>query len=289
VRSSNLNGAFLGAAAIALAAFGLFCGLFVRGQTANASVDLPKFAVVAIHPIPFGPHRVSLRFTSDGLSAEGAPLFMVMWQAFGVPNDRIFGAPAWTRSTSYNIEAKVDPADLPRFEKLTVKERWAMVLALCQNRFGLKFHHEKRDLNGYALVIAKGGLKLKESNPTEPGATPSPGTWRFTRSENGYEVKMHQASMADVANMLSNGILGSTIVNKTELTGKYEVTLDYSEEDEDESPATPPMSAQSESPPTARWPSVFTAIQEQLGLKLEPEKEPTDVIVIEQVGKPTPN
>jgi bla regulator protein blaR1 len=268
----------------------------MRAQDAGASAPLPRFSVVAVHPVPQGPHRVSMKFTDDGLSIEGAPLYMVMFQAFGVPNDHIFNAPEWTRTTCYDIDAKVDPADLAGYTALGMKQRWPMVLALLEERFGLKFHHETRGISGYALVVAKGGPKLKDAAPPDPNADPAmtltAGTWRFKRSEDGYEVKMRGASAADIARMLSSGVLGKMVVDKTGLAGKYDVVLDYSEEEEGPGPAVPMNptgNGSSEPSAPAAWPAVFTALEEQLGLKLEPEKEPADVIVIDHVEQPSAN
>ncbi len=259
-----------------------------HAQTPNGetTAPLPKFAVAAIHPIEpgQGPRIIHVAFTPDGLFDEGVPLIVLVRVAFGVPEDRILGGPNWMRTDKYYIQAKVDAADVPRFAKLTKKERWAMVVALFEDRFGLEFHHETKDMQAYTLVIAKGGPKLKESSPGEPGSDGKVPPMKVSGSTEGLHVEAHGASMANLAGLVSNG-LHITVIDGTGLTGKYDFTLDYS----DEGFGRTRMTQGSEPTTAAMWPSIFTAVQEQLGLKLEAHKEPTDVIVIDHIEKPSPN
>lgn len=266
------------------AALGLGTSALARTQNQEEKVAPVRFVISSIRPVPQGPHRVSLRLTPDGLMSEGAPLYMVLWQALGVPNDRIFGAPDWTRTACYDIEARVDSDEVSRWQSLSQKDQWQVVLLLLEDRFGLKLHHESRAMRAYNLVVAKGGPRMNDSAQAEAGALPKPVTPRFSRTEKGLELKVNGASSADLTNALANA-LGSTVTDATGLTGKYNFTLDYSEERD----GAATMAPDSESHSADSWPSIFTALQEQLGLKLEPKKEPVDVIVLDQIQKPTSN
>ncbi len=108
---------------------------------------------------------------------------MLLHVAFGLDDDRIFGAPSWTKSNRYDIEAKVAPEDAPKLDKLKTDDRRAMLLPLLVERFNLKYHHETRELPTFALVVAKGGPKLTISQ-TEPPADPNfPAELRVNRRE----------------------------------------------------------------------------------------------------------
>jgi uncharacterized protein (TIGR03435 family) len=256
-----------------------------RAQTDSGGTTavLPKFAVAAIHPIkplePGQPGRSSrATFTPDGLLDEGVPLSALIRVAFGVSRDQVLGLPDWTQG-DYYVAAKVDAADVPQFSKLTPREKWAMVLVLLEDRFGLKFHHETKDMQTYMLVIAKGGPKLKKSSPEElakDAASPPP---KVSGSGDGLHVEQNGASMASIVHLISNA-LHSPVIDKTGLTDRYDFTLDF----------TPDVA---ELEPTARGseraPNILTAVQDQLGLKLESGKGSVGVIVIDDIKQPSPN
>jgi uncharacterized protein (TIGR03435 family) len=197
-------------------------------QNGGTAAPLPKFAVAAIHPIKRGqePSIIHVTFTQEGLFNEGVPLIVLMRAAFGVSEDRILGGPDWVRRDEYYIQAKVDAADVPRWGKLTAQERWAVVLALLEDRFGLKFHHETKDERAHTLVIAKGGPKLKKSSPTEVGKDGATAQLKASGSKEGLHLEMHGASMAGIVDIISKQLRGS-VIDKTGLTGPYDFTLDY--------------------------------------------------------------
>lgn len=236
---------------------------------------------------------VGVQFTPDGISITGLPLHMLIREAFGVSNDRLLGEPGWVNSARYDIEAKVDAADAPKLDKVEMEQRWAMMRPLLEDRFGLKFHHETRQLNEYVLVVAKGGSKLKPSK-IAAGANAKEGRRSMMRmSPKGMSLEANAVSVADLVRTLSMQ-LGSTVVDKTGLTGTYDYTLDFAP---DNMPGPmlrpPPDGGQGQGgnapPPEPAAPSLFTALQEQLGLKLQAQKGPVDVIVIDQIQQPSPN
>jgi uncharacterized protein (TIGR03435 family) len=256
-------------------------------QTQNGTTAvLPKFAVAAIHPLKpsepgQGPRTVHATFTPDGLLDEGVPLNRVIQVAFGVSEDQVLRLPDWTRG-SYYIAAKVDAADVPQFSKLTLREKWAMVLMLFEERFGLKFHHEMKDMQAYTLVIAKGGPKLKKSSPEElaknAAAFLQSSPPKVSGSRDGLHVEQNGASMANLVDLVSR-IVHSPVIDKTELTGRYDFKLDYSAE----------VAELATTRGSEQAPNIFTALQEQLGLKLESGKGSVDVVVIDHIEQPSPN
>ena len=283
----------------------------VHGQTGGAADsntpatgaarNLPKYEVASIKPASSNDGMSRLMLTPDGLNIRGIPLQMVLRQAFGAEDDRIIAAPSWTRSNRYDIDTKVAPEDAPGFEKLKEADRQAMLIPVLQERFNLKYHHETRELPMYALVVAKGGPKLTESKtppppvpsdaPNLPGAPKTPMQVGRMMMDPG-RIEAQGSPMAMLVHLLAPQ-LGHTVVDKTGLTGRYDYTLQWTPDN-----APPPMiggpggpggSARSEAANDAAPVSLFTAIQEQLGLRLEAEKGNVDVIVIDHLDLPSPN
>lgn len=221
---------------------------------------------------------------------SGMPLNMLMRTAFGLSEDRILGAPDWTKSERFDIEAKVDAADVAALGKLKMEDRGAMLLPLLEDRFGLKYHHETKELQVYTLVVAKSGPKMAESKPVTGDAKDMP-KLMMRMSGEGLSLEGGEVSMEGLAHTISMQ-LGATVVDKTGLTGHYDLALHWvPEQGMRMGPKGPeggpePGGGSSTSP---TGPSLVTAIQEQLGLKLEAKKEPVDVIVIDQVSQPSPN
>lgn len=296
-------------------------GLAAVVQEQSVSPQLPVYDVVSIKP-----HkdegmnmRAGIGITPDGVEMNGLPLQMIMKHAFGLSEDRILNEPDWVRSTRYDIQAKVAPDDAPKLKPLSMEQRAAMMLPVLEERFGLKFHHETRDLQVYTLLVAKGGPKLKEAGAGEAGSGVAPppmflspdggepggmkssggardsaGHTRMTMrvSPQGLTWDGHGTSTASLAQMISQQV-DATVMDKTGLTGSYDFTLSFTPDNFVASGRTSgasggggPDGAVSEQ---GEGPSIFTALQEQLGLKLEARKEQVDVIVIDQIDQPTPN
>jgi len=219
---------------------------------------------------------------------QGIPMQMLLREAFGVEDDRIVGAPGWAKSNRYDIEAKVDAADAPKLDGLKMDQRRLMLLPLLVERFNLKYHHETWQMPMYSLVIAKSGLKMKESKPDDPAAKDRHGQHGLFMTGRGH-LESTGTGIPFLIHVLS-GQVGRTIVDKTGLTGSYDYSLQWTPDD-----APPPMAGPDGGPPhgdgddDASGASLFTAVQEQLGLKLESEKAPVDVIVIDHIDLPSEN
>lgn len=270
-------------------------------QSPASTPAMPKYEVATIKPSSSSDGRRMMMMTPDGTSMHGVQVQLLLQQAFGAESDRILGAPAWAKSNQYDIEAKVPPEDAPKMEKLKAEQRREMLLPLLEERFNLKYHHETRELPTYALVVTKGGPKLTESKPSGPmprdaananarpdGPPKDPIGNRGMMMMNPGRLEAHGGGMFFLSHALS-AIVGRTVTDKTGLTGTYDFTLQWTPDDVgtplggDAGPGKGDVSSD------AGGPTLFTAIEEQLGLKLEATKGMVDVIVIDHIDLPTQN
>jgi uncharacterized protein (TIGR03435 family) len=242
--------------------------LVMATQLAHAQTSSPTFEVATIKPAAPSPdgHTHINYPPDDRFSAINITLLDLMQWAYSMPERQILEGPPWLASTRFDIQAKADIGD--QTKSLTSEQdrdlKHRMVQALFADRFHLKVHQETRTLPAYDLILAKGGSKLQSSQSN--GKTV--GTGRSHFDGQGLTTTI-------IAEELSQ-ITGRIVVDKTDLTGRYDLKLQWTPDD---APATTENSA----------PSLFTAIQEQLGLKLEPAKEPVPVLVIDHIDPPTPN
>jgi len=271
-------------------------GPSVRGQessTATTDVKLPAFDVVSIKPDKTGGGMIRVMNRPDGYSATNISLKMLIQAAYGIREDLISGTPGWAESTRYDIDAKVDGADVEALKKLSPEQRRLILQPLLADRFKLKVHTETKQLPVFELVVAKGGPKLKEATAGDTYANGIKGPDGVGR---GGMVRMGRGQltaqgvpMTSVVNILSQQ-LHRTVIDKTGLAGKYDLELNWTP-DEGEGMGPPPGGGQphGDAPPEGSGPSIFTAIQEQLGLKLQSGKGPVDTLVIDHVEMPTEN
>jgi len=240
--------------------------LFVT-QLAHGQAPAPTFEVATIKPAAPSPdgHTHINNPSDDRFSAINITLLNLMQWAYSMPERQILDGPSWLGETRFDMQAKADIGDqfknLPSDQGSALKRQ--MVQALLADRFHLKLHQETRTLPAYDLVLAKGGSKLQPSQSNGK----SFGVGRTHFDGQGLTVTI-------IAEELSQ-ITGRIAVDKTGLTGRYDLKLQWSPDD----------AAATE----AEFPTLFTAIQEQLGLKLEPAKEPVPVLVIDHIDLPTPN
>ena len=267
-------------------------GAILAAQTASPPLT---FEVASIKPASGDDHRIMFMYQpGGGLRTMGTPLRMLIMQAYDVRRYQISGGPGWLDSERYDITAKPaspdpeakDPRDMTDADRKTLQEKMrARLQALLANRFQLNIHRETKEQPIYALVVTKSGSKLKASDPS---ASSGPkGMMRM--SPGGFNGQAVELKM--LAEALSNP-LGRTVVDHTGLTGHYDFDLKWSPDpgqgmNEPKGPPPPGMEGPPPSDPNA--PSIFTAVQEQLGLRLESTKGPVEMIVIDRVEKPTEN
>jgi len=192
--------------------------------------------------------------------------------AYGVHARQIDG-PAWMESEKYDIVAKPDIEGQPTLDQMKI-----LAQKLLADRFALKFHHAKKELTVYALVVGKTGSKMTKDE-TDPSGAPSL-LFRALGVLPG-----HNATMAEFADVMQSAVLTRPVVDQTGLPGRYDFSLKWTPDETQFATlgGAPPPS------PTATDPDLFTAIQEQMGLKLESTKAPVDVLVIDHVEKPSAN
>jgi uncharacterized protein (TIGR03435 family) len=271
------------------------CLLAASGLAAQSAPASPTFDVASIKPTAPETRGTFLNFQPpNGLKVSNAPLLMLITFAYDVREFQVTGGPGWVQSDRYDLLAKAEgtggkddgPSDFRKMSdpqrETKVKEMRERVRALLADRFQLTVHRETKEGSVYALVVAKNGSKLEEG---KEGADGSQGL----RGGRG-ELTGMLAPMQMVVNFLS-GQLGRPIVDKTELKGKYNFKLKWApdmgmggNEMERKNPGGEGPTAS-----TPDGPTLFTALQEQLGLKLESQKGPIEMIVIDRVEKPSEN
>ena len=250
-----------------------------------AAAKLPPFDVISVKVNDSAAHQIMMNFTPDGIRTINVPIEFILRDAFGVNDDQLINTPGWAKSVSYDIEAKVAPDDVPALKNLNREQRAAMMLNILTDRFKLAYHRETRTLPEYALVVAKGGSKLQEfKDSTDENGKPRGNRMMMS----GTSLTADGIDMVSFTRLLSQRV-GRPIVDKTGLAGKYSFKLNWANEPHDgEGPGGPPHDgAPAASGDTG--PSIFTAVQEQLGLKLDSEKGPVDVIVIDHLEQPVAN
>jgi uncharacterized protein (TIGR03435 family) len=259
----------------------------VQKAPADIAVDLAPLAVARIKQVAFADSDpMATQFSDDGVSFRGVVIAMIVQTAFlpqaylyDSKDDRIVGLPSWTKSERYDVEAKVDYEDVPKWKALSLTQKSLALQPLLVKRFNLQFHHETRERPTYSLVVAKNGPKLHKALPdgTDPNGRKRPdGTGGNDESTViPGKIVLQGASLSVLANLLSSQGLSHAVVDKTGLTGQYAITLRWSPDDIGSSDAS--------------LPSLFTALQEQLGLKLEYNKNPIDIVVIDHIDKPSEN
>lgn len=236
---------------------------------AGASLDRYDVVLVKLWK-PGTPRRWVV--TDDSSMADGFPLYRLILEAFDLPyRDQVSGLPKWAYSDSFDVVGKMDSATVAALRKLSQSEQWKhrrlMDQAVLANRFGLRFHRATRELPIYELVVSKRGFKGKTAISGES-------TEAYIRSRGLLEF--NAATLKYFAYLLSrNSELNRIVINKTGLNGKYDFTLKWT-----------PFEQEGKSD---LGPSIFTALEEQLGLKLVADKGRVQTIVVDRLERPTPN
>lgn len=231
-----------------------------------AWAQTPSFEVATIKPAaPSTDGHTHINYPSgDRFSASNITLIALMQWAYKMPARQIISGPSWLSSSRFDIQATIDANQIEHLDQQAQTElKQRMVQSLFADRFHMKIHQETRTMPAYDLVVAKDGTKLQPSHAN--GKSIGIGRSHF----NGEGLPM-----TIIAEELSQ-IAGRAIVNKTGLSGYYDFKLQWAPDDATGS--------------DSNLPSFFTALQEQLGLKLISTKEPIPVLVIDHLDQPTPN
>jgi uncharacterized protein (TIGR03435 family) len=254
-------------------AFGLFV---LAGAAATAQ---KSFDVASIKPNAANDNRSMMRIQPGGrYTATGVTAKMLLAQSLGVRDFQILNAPGWTGSDRWDISAVSE--GLP--ERVPPETLRPMLLQLLKDRFQLKMHDETRELPVYNLVVAKGGQKLKPNEEAE-------GKRQQMMSSGRGKLAAQGMSVAALAQMLGQ-TLGRDVTDKTGLKGNYDFELSWTPEPGQGGAMFGGPPAPDAAPPVdTSGPSIFTALQEQLGLRLEASKGPVKVYVVDSITKPGEN
>ncbi len=254
----------------------VLAGLMLAGSLAPRWIafaqqpDRPSFEVASVKPSDPSDKPGLLRTAPGRLDLNGVTVKMLIQQAWAISGYRIYGGPSWLDSTQFNIAAKApDEAG-----NLSLNQMRPMLRTLLTDRFHLVLHRETKELPLYRLVVSKNGPKFNESAALgEPQSRMGMG-----------QITDEKASLDTLASQLGQQ-LGRFVLNQTGLRGDFafhvEWTPDPGQNQGGDSDTPPPAGADG--------PSLFTALQDQLGLKLESAKGPVEVLVIDHAEKPDEN
>jgi uncharacterized protein (TIGR03435 family) len=246
----------------------LLAGLAIGQKTERLT-----FEVSRIKPTPAGAQGGQISPLPGGQTyeARGATVKLMMSLMYKIPMGKISGGPAWFENDRWDIDAKAAHAS-------SLDDLHVMFQNLLADEFKLKFHKEVKEGPVYALVMDKGGSKMKVNTTEDAFKIPMRGDRGVTT---GTRVPMEYFSWWLGTAPLARD--GRPVIDKTGLTGFYDFTLAFL-------PDLPPGFDQKELPPgMAERPDLFTALKEQLGLRLEAQKGPVNYYVIDSVEKPAEN
>jgi len=249
-------------------------------------------------PSSDGSIRTMVQFPPNGrLTAAGATVKTLICVAYGLSDFQVLGGPNWIEEDRYDVLATPGSALEEQLQKMksddNTQAKRQMLQALLADRFKLTLRHDTKQLPIYALVVAKGGLKLHESkpddaNPDPANAPPHPnnkGRMRMSVDSGAIEMTATGMSMDGLARQLASQ-LHSTVRNETGIKGIYDFTLHFTPDD---APMDASGGGANANLSDNSGTSIFAAVQDQLGLKLESKKGPVEVVVVDHVDKPSDN
>lgn len=237
----------------------------------------PAFEVASIKPGDPSARGVRIQVAPGGrFTASNVTLKFLIQYAYGVKDFQITGTPGWGGSDRYEVSAKGEEGENASGDQLKL-----MMQTLLAERFKLTFHRETKELPVYGLVVAKNGSKLQQSEAADR---------QQLRMGRGL-ISGKGMSMAMLANQLAQQ-LGRSVIDQTGLKGQYDIQLEWTPDTTERKgmgDGDPRPNSEAAPAPDPSGPSIFTAVQEQLGLKLEGQKGPVDILVIDHVEKPSEN
>jgi uncharacterized protein (TIGR03435 family) len=250
-----------------------------------SDVNIPEFAVVSVKPDASSDGRWKMQFTPDGYYAYGVTARQLLQDAYGTySQDFPGGVPGWGNSLKFDVTAKVDESNLPAFKSLDINQRRLMLQAILNTRFKLKAHSEQKQVQTYALVLLKPGpnLHVSNSNPLPAGSTAG---GLMVRNRPG-KLTEQSVTMAAFSKFLSYQV-GAPVIDQTGLAGRYDLALDWTPEDISGYGSTPSGANSNEQ--SSDFPSLWTALKEQLGLVLKAQKGLTEILIVDHLEQPDAN
>lgn len=244
----------------------------ILASTLCVALNGQTFEVASIRPHAPDNPRFRVRLPNGGhFTAEGAPGKLLVMIAYGVQDSQILGGPSWFAAEKWDIEAKCED------NLHSADETTRMLQNLLEERFSLKIHRDTEQRPVYVLTLAKGGPKFKPSEKNTTNIRPSANSFSIQRG-----------NIAVVTGLLATSV-GRPVLDRTGLTGLYDLFVQWDDAPVREGglPGTAPP-ARDDSAAGDRG-SIFTAVQDQLGLRLEPQRAPVDVIVVDGMERPSAN
>jgi uncharacterized protein (TIGR03435 family) len=236
----------------------------------------PSFEVATLKPsLPDGSGKY-LRVAGRRYATHNTSLADLIEVAYGVHPRQIAGAPEWVSSDKFDLVGVPDAAGEPN------AAQWLLMMQkMLADRFKLVFHHEKREISAYVLVVAKNGpkgLSKSDSNNSLPSGL------EFVPGSSGLLLPARNATTAQFAQMMQQVVLDRPVVDKTGISGRFDFQLTFTPDESEFNGHPPSLPSQ-----TSSSPGLFEALQQQLGLKLTAEKITADILVIDHVEKPSAN
>lgn len=230
-----------------------------------------SFEVATIKPSNPEAPGIGISFQAHQFSTHNTTLNFLIKFAYGLNARQIVGGPAWLDTDKYDVVAKPEGE-----ESLTMRQLRPMVQRLLEDRFKLAYHREQRELAVYALVVGKNGARLKTSQG-DPTGLPDV----QVKGGPALTISATNSSMTAFAAVLQMSFVDRPIVDHTGLAGRYDFDLSFTPDQ------VSPAGSLSDDPNAP--PGLFTAIQEQLGLKLEAVQAPAEVLVVDHIERPSEN
>jgi uncharacterized protein (TIGR03435 family) len=288
--------------AIAVIAGPMVVGLVSGPQTRAQAVGepagpRPQFEVVSVKPNRSSDARYMILPSTGRFTATGVTTKQLITLAYNVKDFQVSGGPSWISSERYDIEAKEPDALAEEIARLPRDKNWEriglMLQSLLADRFELRVRHETREAPVYALVIAKGGPKLLPAKSALPGPF-APGQPLPPQYPAGMTGATMQGPMSQVAAWLSRlPEIGRTVLDRTGLKGNYSIQLQWALDQGHvgifKGPEDGKSGTDNAPPPESSGPSLFTALQEQLGLRLESARGPVETVIIDHIERPSEN
>lgn len=254
--------------------------LHALAQSASAPPAGPAFEVATIKPVEHDAKsgRYIIMQGVNRFVEKDYTLKLLIAAAYDLNPRAISGGPAWMDSDHYDILA-LTPGDT----RPTHDQQMAMLRSLLADRFQLAFHREPREFSIYALEIAKGGAKLGTGLKPSTAPPSTPPQLISTVYPDKLVLPARNASMTDFVSLLQRAVLDRPVVDRTGLSGRYDFDLTWAPDETQFGGDVPVAPADAQNPP------FFTAIQQQLGLKLEATRGPIQALVIDRAERPSAN
>jgi uncharacterized protein (TIGR03435 family) len=226
----------------------------------------PDFEVATIKPADPGDRNQGFSLKGHRISIENSMMTSLICFAYSIHKSQIVNAPRWFDEQPWNIDGVPDAEGVPNWNQYR-----RMLQKLLSTRFGLQMHHDKRELSVYTLTVAKGAPKLEKSKEDPAALSDQSGHGIGAQQY----MKFTNAGMADFAQTMQL-MVDKPVLDQTNISGRFDFSLLW-------------LPDPTRAGPTDTAPALFTAVQEQLGLKLEATHAPTDVFVIDAATRPTQN